>query len=36
MGTLFRKGSMNKVYTVSIDMIPQAVINEVSKEVIGY
>ena len=27
---------MNKVYTVSIDMIPQSVINEVSKEVIGY
>jgi hypothetical protein len=27
---------MNKVYTVSIDTIPQSVINEVSKEVIGY
>ena len=27
---------MNKVYTVRIDMIPQSVINEVSKEVIGY
>ena len=27
---------MNKVYTVSIDMIPQSVINEVSKDVIGY
>lgn len=27
---------MNKVYTVSIDMIPQSVISEVSKEVIGY
>lgn len=27
---------MNKVYILSIDMIPQSVINEVSKEVIGY
>lgn len=27
---------MNKVYTVSIDTIPQSVINEVSKDVIGY
>lgn len=27
---------MNKVYTIGIDMIPQSVIDEVSKEVIGY
>ena len=27
---------MNKVYTIDIDMITQSVIDEVSKEVIGY